>query len=164
MYIILSWCSYEADPRDNTLLCKVVTRHTSMFRSADEWRPFRSVGVIVPSIKSQAPTRFRSIATKPIFSPCYTTLTFSHTTMLLTCRSRPLRLIARTLASTSRAGPYSTKSLPSFDPEPSPLTQRPNPSWKLGDGLRTDTELTKKWKEDGKQGWKSWDLERLAPL
>ncbi|EIM82626.1 uncharacterized protein STEHIDRAFT_101981 [Stereum hirsutum FP-91666 SS1] len=68
-----------------------------------------------------------------------------------------------------RRAAYSTRkpnpnSLPPFDPEPYPLTQRPNPSWKLGDGLKNDTELTKKWKEDEEHGWKSWNLEKLGPL
>ncbi|KAL4250010.1 hypothetical protein ABKN59_005932 [Abortiporus biennis] len=57
------------------------------------------------------------------------------------------------------------------DPQPPPfntsgsfrITQPPNPSWKLGDGLLVDNELGRIWKEDEHKGWKTWITEEHKP-
>ncbi|KAH9944685.1 flavoprotein oxygenase [Amylocystis lapponica] len=51
-------------------------------------------------------------------------------------------------------------SLPPFTPGPQfKATEGPNPAWKWGEGLAPEaSELAKQWKEDEKQGWKSWTL------
>ena len=56
----------------------------------------------------------------------------------------------------------STSSLPPFNPEPAHRwTQYPDGTWKLGDGLKTTTDLGRKWKEDENAGWKTMDLDTM---
>ena len=53
-------------------------------------------------------------------------------------------------------------SLPPFDPSPSfRLTCNPDEDWNFGDGLREETKLGAKWKEDEASGWKSVTLEEV---
>ncbi|KAL5528037.1 hypothetical protein ACEPAF_7173 [Sanghuangporus sanghuang] len=40
-------------------------------------------------------------------------------------------------------------------------TRNPDEGWKLGDGLRTTTELGARWKEDEKAGWKTLNLDEM---
>lgn len=129
---------------------------------ANVWRTVRHHR---SSKKSQALAQYSS--QRNSLRACYTSLTRSCTMLRLTSRRTLCSLPHRPASIFSlRRAAYSTKksSLPPFDPEPYPLTQRPNPFWKLGDGLKNDTELTKKWKEDEEHGWKSWNLEKLGPL
>lgn len=131
---------------------------------ANVWRTVRHHR---SSKKSQALAQ--SSSQRNSLRACYTSLTRSYTMLRLTSRRTLCSLPHRPASIFSlRRAAYSTNSkkssLPPFEPEPYPLTQSPNPTWKLGDGLRNDTELTERWKGDEDQGWKSWDLERLGPL
>ncbi|KAL5524165.1 hypothetical protein ACEPAG_8338 [Sanghuangporus baumii] len=53
-------------------------------------------------------------------------------------------------------------SLPPFNTSPSfTLTRNPDENWAFGDGLREQTELGAKWKEDESKGWKSITLDEI---
>ena len=53
-------------------------------------------------------------------------------------------------------------SLPPFNPLPAyRKTRPPDIDWTYGDGLRAETELGARWKEDEKAGWKTMDLDEM---
>lgn len=60
-----------------------------------------------------------------------------------------------------------TNKLPPFSDAPAfRFTKEPDPSWKLGEGLKTGegvegTELARQWKEDEKLGWKTLNFEEM---
>lgn len=60
-----------------------------------------------------------------------------------------------------------SNKLPPFSDAPAfRLTKEPDPSWKLGEGLKTaegdeGTELARQWKEDEKLGWKTLNFEEM---
>jgi len=45
---------------------------------------------------------------------------------------------------------------------PFKLTEPPNVSWKVGDGL-SKTPLGQDWKTDGELGWKTWNMAQTSP-
>ncbi|KAI0305575.1 hypothetical protein B0F90DRAFT_1624966 [Multifurca ochricompacta] len=64
----------------------------------------------------------------------------------------------------SNSGPPSGKPklAPFAEVHPFRLTEPPNARWKVGDGL-SNTSLGKKWKNDEKQGWKTWEMAKTSP-
>ena len=68
--------------------------------------------------------------------------------------------LSATMSSTSDSQP----AAPKFNPAPAfRNTQSPDPSWSLGEGLKTSaTQLAREWKEDEKQGWTTLDLGELS--
>jgi hypothetical protein len=54
--------------------------------------------------------------------------------------------------------------LPPFKVSPAfNFTQPPTPGWSMGEGLRTDSDLTAEWKAEEDQGYKVIDPEREEP-
>lgn len=54
-------------------------------------------------------------------------------------------------------------SRPPFNAAPNfKLSEPPNPQWKLGQGMLENSPLTKQWKADEEQGWKTWDTKSTS--
>jgi len=67
-------------------------------------------------------------------------------------------------ASQLRLSSTSAIERPPFETSPtSKPTQPPNPNWKLGSGLDLDVVGAEEWKKDEEAGWKSFNLEEMAP-
>jgi len=66
----------------------------------------------------------------------------------------------------STSAPQPTGNAPKLAPfaeaQPFMLTEPPNVSWKVGDGL-SDTPLGRDWKSDEELGWKTWDMAQTSP-
>jgi len=80
-------------------------------------------------------------------------------------RNRLLQTPTRIFQSTTSVARRSTlartmSSIPPFTPGPQfKMTEGPNPGWRWGQGLAPESsELAQQWKDDEKQGWKSWTL------
>jgi hypothetical protein len=54
------------------------------------------------------------------------------------------------------------KLAPFTEAHPFRLTEPPNVSWKVGDGL-PKTSLGQEWKADEELGWKTWDMAQTSP-
>lgn len=66
------------------------------------------------------------------------------------------------LFSAATSPKMSNSERPAFNPAPAfRKTQHPDEDWKLGDGLRTKSELGARWKEDEKSGWKTMNLDEM---
>ncbi|EJD03429.1 uncharacterized protein FOMMEDRAFT_146973 [Fomitiporia mediterranea MF3/22] len=85
--------------------------------------------------------------------------------------SRCLRVLtsATGVIAQNRARAFSTASAtrqsdtrPPFNTAPAfHVTQHPDEEWKLGDGMRTTTELGARWKKDEKAGWKTMNFAEM---
>jgi flavin reductase (DIM6/NTAB) family NADH-FMN oxidoreductase RutF len=66
------------------------------------------------------------------------------------------------MSSSSAPPPNVPKLAPFAETQPFRLTEPPNVSWKVGDGL-LNTPLGRDWKTDEELGWKTWDMAQTSP-